>query len=93
MLINHADQVLNSTDLSRKTKEVLDSLAPGRQHKLVVMRDNKPAAVLLSIEEYEAQQDELLDLRVEAIAAVRLSRFDPATAVSHEAILAEFGRE
>ena len=58
MLIEHADQVLNSTDLSRKTKEVLDSLVRGRKRKMVVMRDNKPTAVLLSIKEYEAQQED-----------------------------------
>jgi len=93
MLIERADQLLNSTDLSRNTKTVLDGLARGRKGKLVVMRDNKPAAVLLSIKEYEAQLDELTDLRIEAIAAERLSRFKPSAAISHAAIMAEFGSD
>ncbi|CAN5152231.1 hypothetical protein BH24PSE2_BH24PSE2_07340 [soil metagenome] len=91
MLLENADQVVNSTDLSRKTKTLLDALAGGRRHKLVVMRDNKPVAVILSIKEYEAQQEELADLRLEAIAAERLSRLDRNAAVPHEEIMAEFG--
>ncbi|MGH8428004.1 MAG: type II toxin-antitoxin system Phd/YefM family antitoxin [Gammaproteobacteria bacterium] len=91
MLIERAEQVVNSTDLSRKTKDLLDALSRGGKSKMVVMRDNKPAAVLLSIEEYEAQLDELEDLRIEAIAAARLAEFNPAKAVSHDEIMAEFG--
>lgn len=91
MLIERADQVVNSTDLSRKTKDLLDALVNGQKRKMVVMRDNKPTAVLLSIREYEDQLDELKDLRIEAIAAERLSSFDSATAVSHAEIMAEFG--
>lgn len=91
MLVDNADQVVNSTDLSRKTKYLLDAFAGGRKHKLVVMRDNKPAAVILSIKEYQAQQDELEDLRIEAIAAERLAGFDRDAAISHDDIMAEFG--
>ncbi|MGH8271986.1 MAG: type II toxin-antitoxin system Phd/YefM family antitoxin [Gammaproteobacteria bacterium] len=91
MLIERSEQVVNSTDLSRKTKGLLDELSHGGKDKMVVMRDNKPAAVLLSIKEYEAQLDELEDLRMEAIAAARLSGFDRAQAVSHDEIIAEFG--
>ncbi len=54
------------------------------------MRDNKPAAVMLSIAEYEAQMDELQDLRMESLAAQRLGNFDPAKAISHAQMIAEF---
>lgn len=90
MLIERAEQILNSTDLSRRTKAVLDSLSTGTGHKLLVMRDNKPAAVMLSIAEYEAQMDELEDLRMESLAAQRLADFDPATAIPHAQLAAEF---
>ena len=90
MLIERAEDILNSTDLSRRTKAVLDRLASGAGHKLVVMRDNKPTAVLLSIAEYEAQMDELEDLRMEALAAQRLRDFDPDTAIPHAELAAEF---
>lgn len=93
MLIERANQMINATDLSRKTKDLLDALARGRKTKLVVMRDNTPAAVLLSIKEYEAQLDELNDLRIEAIARERLAGFDRTQAVSHEAIMTEFAGE
>ena len=93
MLIERADQLLNSTDLSRNTKGGLDGLARGRKGKLVVMWDNKPAAVLMSIKEYEAQLDELADLRIEAIGAERLARFDPPAAILRADSMAEFGAD
>jgi antitoxin StbD len=90
-LIERAEQVVNATDLARRTRTLLDALSRGGKEKLVVMRDNKPAAVLLSIAAYEAQADELEDLRIEVVAAARLSNFDRARAVSHDDIVAEFG--
>ena len=90
MLIERASQIVNATDLSRKTRDLLDGLVCGRMRKLVVMRDNMPTAVLLSVKEYEAQLDELNDLRIEAVARQRLAGFDRNQAVGHDAILAEF---
>ena len=93
MLIERAEQVLNSTDLSRKTKEVLDAFARGSKRKLVVMRDNKPMAVMLSIKEYESQMDELADLRIDAIAADRLARLNRYELLSHAAILEKYAAD
>jgi antitoxin StbD len=89
--IECAEQIVNSTDLARKTRSLLDDLTHGDKTKLVVMRDNKPAAVLLSVAEYEAEREELEDLRIEAIAAARLAEFDRSQAVSHDDIVSEFG--
>jgi len=93
MLIERASQIVNATDLSRRTRDLLDALVRGRQRKLVVMRDNAPSAVLLSVKEYEAMQDELQDLRIEAVARQRLAGFDPANAIGHDDILAEFAAD
>ncbi len=90
MLLERASQIVNATDLSRKTRELLDALVGGRKRKLVVMRDNMPTAVLLSVKEYEAQQDELNDLRIEAVARQRLAGFERGQALTHAEILAEF---
>jgi antitoxin StbD len=58
----------------------------GQSEKYVVMRNNQPAAVLLSVEKFEAMIEELEDLRIEALARERLAEFDaiedPAT-LSH----------
>ena len=72
MLLNRADQAISSTDLQKKTRELLDRISEGKQDHFVVMRDNRPAAVMMAAERYEALIEELEDLRVEAVARARL---------------------
>lgn len=72
MLLNRADQAISSTDLQKKTRELLDSIAGGEHDHFVVMRDNRPAAVMMATERYEALIEELEDLRIEAVARQRL---------------------
>jgi antitoxin StbD len=72
MLLNRANQAVSSTDLQKKTREILDQISePGHDH-LVVMRDNRPAAVMMGAERYEALIEELEDLRIEAVARARV---------------------
>ncbi len=72
MLLKRADQAISSTDLQKKTRELLDRISNGRQDHYVVMRDNRPAAVLMATERYEALIEELEDLRIESVARARL---------------------
>jgi antitoxin StbD len=72
MLLKNANQAVSSTDLQKKTRELLDRIAKGQQEHFVVMRDNKPAAVMMATERYEALIEELEDLRIEAVARTRL---------------------
>lgn len=91
MILDRTDQVISSTDLQRQGKALLDRLQSGDQDKYVVMRDNKPACVILPINGYTDLMDELEDLRIDAIAADRVATFDPAKAITHEEMLARFG--
>ncbi len=54
MILERSDQAISTTDLQRKGKALLDQLQSGEQDKFVVMRENKPAVVMLSIASYEA---------------------------------------
>lgn len=72
MLLKRADQAISSTDLQKKTRELLDRISGGKQDHYVVMRDNRPAAVMMATERYEALIEELEDLRIEAVARARL---------------------
>jgi len=47
------DECLSASDLSRKTKSVLDDLEGARRDHFYVIRNNKPCAVLVSMTEYE----------------------------------------
>lgn len=73
MLLERADQAISSTDLQKKTRELLDRISKGRQDHYVVMRDNRPAAVMMATERYEALIEELEDLRIEAVTRQRLA--------------------
>jgi antitoxin StbD len=91
MLLDRADQAISSTDLQKRTREILDSIIEGKQDRYVVMRDNKPAAVLLPTDMYEALMDELADMRIEAIARERIATFDESKAITHEDMKKIFG--
>jgi antitoxin StbD len=89
MLLNRADQAISATDLQKKTRELLDRISSGVDDHLVVMRDNRPTAVMMGTERYEAMMDELADLRIEAVARARLatSRKDYVTAKDMDAFV------
>ena len=84
-------ETISVTDIQRRAEEVFERIENGEQDKYVVLRNNQIAAVLLPVGRYQALMDELDELRIDAIAAERVAAFDPATAVTHEEMLARFG--
>jgi len=91
MLLSRADQAVSVTDIARSTKKYFDRLISGDQDRYVVMRNNAPAAVMLSVVEYEQLMDELADLQIDRIAAERLAAHSTDDElVNHEDMLAHF---
>ena len=86
-----ATDYLSATDLSKKTSATLDALERGDAEKLIILKNNTPKAVLLSMECYEAMAEEMEDLRLTALALARMETFDEKKALSHEAIKEKFG--
>jgi antitoxin StbD len=93
MLLDRTDQAISSTDLQKNTRKILDRIVSGKQDRYVVMRDNKPAAVLMQTEVYEALMDELADMRIDALAAERVATFDESKAITHEDMKKMFGMD
>ena len=91
MLLDRADQAISSTDLQKNARKILDRIVSGEQDRYVIMRDNKPAAVLMPTEMYEALMDELADMRIDEIARERIATFDPEKAITHEDLKKMFG--
>ena len=85
------NETISVTDIQRRAKEVFERIERGEQDRFVVLKNNEITAVLLSSERYEALMDELEDLRIDAIAVERIATFDPAKAITHEGMLAQFG--
>jgi len=61
--------------------------------RLVVFKDNEPAAVIINVDAYQEMIDELEDLRIEAIARDRLASFTPNTAISHADMRARYAKK
>jgi antitoxin StbD len=90
MLLDRADQAISSTELQKNTRMLLDHMADGSQDRYVVIRDNRPTAVVLSVAYYEALMNELEDLRIEAVALDRMASLKQLEPLSHTAMLAHF---
>ena len=83
---------LSATALSKKTSATLDALEKGDAEKMIILKNNTPKAILLSIESYEIMQEEMEDLRLTALALARLETLDEKKALSHAYIQEKFGK-
>lgn len=88
----HATDYLSATALSKRTSATLDILEKGETEKLIILKNNAPKAVLLSMDAYEAMEEEMEDLRLTALALTRLQTFKTEDALSHEAMMEKFGK-
>lgn len=52
-LLERSNQAIPITEVSRSSKRILDDFLAGEKDKYVVMRNNAPAAVMMSVEHYE----------------------------------------
>jgi len=89
-LMERAEQAVSVTTMARSFSAKLREIATRQVEKLVVFKDNEPAAVILNVEAYQELLDELEDLRVERVARDRLDSFERDKAISHEDMVARF---
>ena len=85
-----AKEYLSATALSKRTAATLDALERDEAEKFIILRNNAPQAVLLSIDAYEALEEEMEDLRLTALALARLQTFRPEEAKSHKEMMEKF---
>ena len=83
---------LSATTLSKKTSATLDSFDKGDVDTMIILKNNAPKAVLLSMAAYEAMQEELEDLRLAAITLARVKTFDHKKAITHESMMEKFAK-
>lgn len=89
-LMDRAEQAVSATAMVRSFSARLKDVTSGDVTHLVVFKDNEPAAVLMSVDTYQAMQDEIEDLRAELLAIERLATLDATTTVSLEDMEARF---
>ncbi len=83
---------ISATTLSRKTSATLEAFDRGETEKMIILKNNEPKAVLLSMEAYEAMKEEIEDLRLVSLALARLETFDPKRALNHEQMMEKFAK-
>jgi antitoxin StbD len=86
----HNKNYISATTLSKKTSATLDSFDKGDIDTMIILKNNKPKAVLISMEAYETMLEELEDLRLTALALARIKSFDLEKAVTHESMIKKF---
>ena len=86
----HSEEYLSATDLSKKTAATIDALEKGLTDKLIILRNNAPKAVLLSMDAYEELMEEIEDLRLGALALARAKTLSEEKALSHEQVSGKF---
>jgi len=89
-LLESSAQAVSITDFTRSAKSYFDDLKEGIQSRFVVMKNNQPEAVMLSVETFELMMNELDDMRIELIASERLQDIDSHKLVSHEDVMKKF---
>jgi antitoxin StbD len=90
ILLERADQAISVTELGKSASDLFNKLSSGEQDRYVVMKNNSPAAVMMSIREFESVMNELDDLRIDAVARERLAQMDTVQLVPHEEMLKRF---
>ena len=88
----YSEEYLSATDLSKKTAATIDAMEEGLSDKLIILRNNAPKAVLLSINAYEELLEESEDLRLGALALARIRTFKQDESISHKKIFGKFAK-
>ncbi|MCD6580213.1 MAG: type II toxin-antitoxin system Phd/YefM family antitoxin [Desulfuromusa sp.] len=84
------EKYLSATALSKKTASTLDNLEKSDSGEIIILKNNTPKAILLSIDAYSAMQEEIEDLRLGALGFARLNTFQPDEAISHQEMMKKF---
>lgn len=92
-LLERAEQAVSVTAMVRGFSAKLKEVSSRATDRLVVFKDNEPAAVILNVEAYQEMLDELEDLRIEATARDRLANFNSQTAISHADMRARYAKK
>jgi len=82
---------LSATELARRTAATLDTLDNDDTEEILILKNNSPKAVLMSVDRYQALQEELEDLRLAALGLARLATFGESEAISHAEMMKMFG--
>ncbi|WP_249978045.1 hypothetical protein [Vreelandella olivaria] len=92
-LLERPEDAVSATAMARTFSARLKEISSRATDRLVVFKDNQPAAVLMNVQAYQDLVDELEDLRIEAISRDRLASYQADQAISHDDMRALFSQD
>jgi len=92
-LLERPEDAVSATAMARTFSARLKEISSRATDKLVVFKDNQPAAVLMNVQAYQDLVDELEDLRIEAISRDRLASYQADQAISHSDMRSLFSQD
>lgn len=93
ILLERPEDAVSATAMARTFSARLKEVSSRTTDRLVVFKDNQPAAVLMNVQAYQDLVDELEDLRIEAISRDRLLSYQADQAISHDDMRSLFDRD
>ena len=93
MIAYRRDEMVSVTDLLKSLRQTLDKISHRSVEKIAVMKNNRPEAVMLSVEEYERIK-ELADMaeRIGLAELIRERKATPkASYIPFEDVMAKVG--
>ncbi|MDV6320012.1 hypothetical protein [Chromohalobacter sp. HP20-39] len=91
-LLERPEEAVSATAMARSFSSRLKEISSRQTDRLVIFKDNQPAAVLMNVQAYQDLVDELEDLRIEAVARDRLASYQADQAIAHDDMRARFDR-
>ena len=88
--MQRSGEAISVTEVSREARKIFELLRKGRQERFVVLKNNTPTAVMLSVKTFEKLLDELEYLRLESVARKRLRSLGRVKTLSHRAMMRRF---
>jgi antitoxin StbD len=89
-LLERPEDAVSATAMARGFSAKLKEIASRQTDRLVVFKDNQPAAVMMNVQAYQDLLDELEDLRIEAISRDRVASYQADQAISHDTMRSLF---
>ncbi len=83
---------LSSINLAKNTAATLSSIETGDADKVIILKNNAPKAIMMSIDAYEAMEEEIEDFRLSALALSRIQNFNPEESISHEEMMKKYAK-
>lgn len=89
-LRNIMDKLISVYDLSGGVASKIIQKVEKDKEKYIVVKNNKPEAVILSVEEYDELMETKEDLELLQMSNSRIKNYDPEETVSHEDVLKRY---